>query len=274
MKKAQQLMLILPFLIVIVGTLSSCATVSKKKPECEFQSPNKEISGAVKWYRLSAERKALYQQSFAVATRFVKSWVAKHKPKPHSWGVVLDIDETVLDNTWYFEQCGSLTDTEAAFSRYISLANKSVAQPGAINFLNTVHKLGGYISFVTNRDGTYSDQQGDVFSATEKNLREQNIYFDQIIFGNYTDSKRPKDKQPRLQAVITGSYDLKEMVWTKKLPPHQVIAYLGDNIEDFPEIKQKDLAGLSGDDKIFKNFSKGFFILPNPIYGSWQRLEY
>ncbi len=44
------------------------------------------------------------------------------------------------------------------------------------------------------------------------------------------------------------------------------MAFLGDNIFDFPGMSQasKDEASLSA-------FGERFFLLPNPMYGSWER---
>ena len=50
-----------------------------------------------------------------------------------------------------------------------------------------------------------------------------------------------------------------------KLPRLPVLAYVGDNIKDFPYLSQVDI----GDPALF---GTRYFMLPNPVYGSWQRL--
>lgn len=101
-------------------------------------------------------------------------------------------------------------------------------------------------------------------SATIENLKKQNIFFDQVVLANHTQSKEPKNKNPRFYAVKSGTYDAENMVWSNILKPHQIIAYFGDNIKDFPNLTQ------NAENKIFDNFSHGYFIMPNPMYGSWQ----
>ena len=246
--------------------ISSC-TAHRSSFNCSSSANNVAIKQSVKWYRESAEQKALYRQVFSIATRYVQNWQKSHGANP--WGVILDIDETVLNNSWYYQQCLDITMHEADFSRYISMAEKSTALPGAAEFTHFVHKLGGFVSLVSNRDGAYHDERGSVMESTNKNLKEQGIYFDQIILANDEQSKNPKDKNPRFNAVKTGHYDAENMVWSNTLPPHEVIAYIGDNIQDFPELHQKEMRALKENDDVFKRFSKGYFILPNPIYGSW-----
>lgn len=58
------------------------------------------------------------------------------------------------------------------------------------------------------------------------------------------------------------------MIYTNKLPAHDIIAYFGDNIQDFPAMSQEKMK--TADDSQFDVFGSKYFILPNPMYGSWQ----
>jgi len=52
------------------------------------------------------------------------------------------------------------------------------------------------------------------------------------------------------------------------LPPLDVVAFVGDNIRDFPGQSQ----ALRGQpDEAFAPFGARFFVLPNPMYGSWEQ---
>ena len=52
------------------------------------------------------------------------------------------------------------------------------------------------------------------------------------------------------------------------LAPLDVVAFVGDNILDFPKLTQAvRQGGTSG----FSEFGVRFFLLPNPMYGSWER---
>ena len=51
------------------------------------------------WYQNAAEVDALYQQGYNIATAKLKEYLKTPSEKPYS--IVLDLDETVLDNTPY-----------------------------------------------------------------------------------------------------------------------------------------------------------------------------
>lgn len=239
-----------------------CAPNVKKNPA---------IVQALKWYRDSAEKKASYRQVYTMGSAYVIAWVKQHHPKPKTWGVVLDIDETTLDNSWYYYQCDNLAANPADFSHFVTIPQKSQALPGVVAFTNLVHQLGGYVSMISNRDGSYIDKSGiTALDATIDNLKQQQVTFDQVILANNKHAQHPSDKNPRFNAVTHGCYDSHEMVWSNKLPAHPVIAYFGDNIQDFPNFKQATAYALPNKSQQYNQFGRGYFILPNPLYGSWQ----
>jgi predicted secreted acid phosphatase len=51
------------------------------------------------------------------------------------------------------------------------------------------------------------------------------------------------------------------------LPPLEVLMWVGDNIQDFPGLGQnlRMMAGPS-----YGRFGERYFLLPNPMYGSWE----
>ena len=71
----------------------------------------------------------------------------------------------------------------------------------------------------------------------------------------------PSDKTPRFESVTDGTTPA-------GLPPLDVVAVLGDNILDFPGMDQSlRREGASA----FADFGTRYFVLPNPMYGSWER---
>jgi predicted secreted acid phosphatase len=68
------------------------------------------------------------------------------------------------------------------------------------------------------------------------------------------------DKDPRLQAVAEGRTPLGPR-------PLNVVAILGDNIQDFPGASQ---ALRTAGETAYAEFGVRWFVLPNPMYGSWQ----
>lgn len=255
---------------ICLALLACSLGVVNAQDICAPNQSRDDIKQAVKWYRNSAEQIALYHQAFGVGYQYIDNWVTENKPKPKTWGIVLDIDETTLDNSWYFKACNDLASNESDFSHYVAISEKSTALPGVKNLVEHVHQLGGYVTLVSNRDGSYEDSSGSVMKSTSNNLTAEGIYFDQILLANDKGSTIPSDKNYRFNATITGAYLESQMVWSNKLPPHTVIAFFGDNIQDFPKLKQKNLYGVDKNDTVYNKFGNGFFILPNPMYGSWE----
>ena len=88
----------------------------------------------------------------------------------------MDVDETALDNSW-LEYDNYKDYSEEEFRKDV-IEQKVKGLPGAAKLTNLVHKLNGYVSFVTNCYG--SDDK--MIKATELNLTEEGIYYDQILF--------------------------------------------------------------------------------------------
>lgn len=262
---------LMPLVAISLSILANNAAFSDNTTiACAPAASQNKREHVIKWYRDSAEKKALYRQAYYMGSFYIRQWVAQRHPAAKTWGVVLDIDETTLDNSWYFYQCGTMVPKESDFEHFVTIPQKSQALPGVVALTQLVRRLGGYVSLVSNRDGSYRDARGSALAATIANLKQQHIVFDQVILANYKISQHPRDKNPRFNAVIYGRYDGQEMVWSKRLPPHQVIAYFGDNIQDFPRFKQAALSDLAIDSQIYDLFGSGYFIVPNPIYGSWE----
>jgi 5'-nucleotidase (lipoprotein e(P4) family) len=168
-----------------------------------------------------------------------------------TWAVILDADETVLDNSIYQQeraQIGAAFTNESwnAWVRRVA----ATALPGAIAFTRRVHDLGGRVAIVTNR-------AEEVCAETRDNLRRVDIQADIVLCAPPGQS----DKNIRFRAVQSGSA-------SSATGPLQVLMYVGDNIQDFPNLTQ-DLR-LAGD-SAFSEFGRSYFLLPNPMYGSWER---
>jgi predicted secreted acid phosphatase len=52
------------------------------------------------------------------------------------------------------------------------------------------------------------------------------------------------------------------------LPPLHLVLWLGDNIQDFPDLDQ---TVRTKPDEAFADFGVLYFVIPNPMYGSWEK---
>jgi 5'-nucleotidase (lipoprotein e(P4) family) len=203
----------------------------------------------IQWVRTSAEHVAIYLQTYAVAARRVEQAVAS-KPAG-SWAVVLDADETVISNLEYQAERARLGEgyTPESWTAWVK-RRAATPLPGAAAFLTRVRSLGGRIAIVTNRVVSECPDTEAVFQAHA-------LPYEVILCRPDTGSS---DKNPRFDAVARGTTPA-------GLPPLEVVAFVGDNISDFPAMSQAvRQRGPEG----FAEFGVRHFVLPNPMYGSWQ----
>lgn len=202
------------------------------------------------WMRTSAEYRALAYQGYNVAMNAVKMAVTdpSHQRKPLA--IVLDADETVVDNTKLMGE--SIVNGNGRFDapwwRQAVHQGKSQAMPGAVEFLNEVHKQGVEIFYVSNRYAPVN------YDATVQNFKE--LGFPSVDKDHVLLFEKDSDKQPRFDMIAKKYY---------------VVVYMGDNAGDFPiGTKGKTLAERNGIiDAHKEDFGTTFVVFPNPAYGSW-----
>jgi 5'-nucleotidase (lipoprotein e(P4) family) len=212
-------------------------------------APSFRASTAIRWVRDSAEHRAVFLQIYRQATAHVEQ-EALARPAG-SWAVVLDGDEAVLDNSLYQlerEAVGLGFDRDSW--RAWTVRKEAVPLPGVAAFLTRVKLLGGMVAIVTNRTETECPDTEAVFLA-------HGVPFDLMLC---KPDDGPSDKAGRFEAITLGTT-------SAGLPPLDIVAFLGDNILDFPGGSQ---ALRQQGDEAFAEFGVRYFIFPNPMYGSWN----
>ncbi|HET9766706.1 MAG TPA: HAD family acid phosphatase, partial [Thermoanaerobaculia bacterium] len=207
------------------------------------------LADDVAWVRDSAEYRALSVQAYTLAGRRLDELVAGRQPG--TWAVSLDVDETVLSNLQHeidLEAVAGAFD-EGAWKEWVARRAAPVL-PGAVAFLERVHRLGGRIALVTNRD---EPMRAD----TDANLRAEGVPFDLLLLRPSPDKGA---KQPRWDAVEQGTA-------APGVPPLKIVMWVGDNIRDFPG---GDQSLRNAPPEALAAFGDRFVIIPNPMYGSWK----
>jgi len=244
---------ILVVCLVQLSLLTACAVAPSPvptAPPATTSAPAPRMSNAIHWVRSSAEYRAILHQTYRAATSRVEE-LARGR-QPFTWAVAIDGDDTILDNSSYWKEREALGLGYDRDSWYAWVARKAApALPGAVEFLEAVRGLGGKIVVVTNRDEI-------LCLATEDNLTAQRVPFDTILC---RPANGPGDKEPRWQAIEQGSA-------AKYLPPLEILLWVGDGIGDFPGATQ---ALRDASPAYFDKFGDRWFMLPNPMYGSWER---
>ncbi|MGV6819983.1 MAG: HAD family acid phosphatase [Parvularcula sp.] len=196
------------FAFGLFALLTACTTTDLK-PSTAW------VSEGTGW---GEEAQSVYQE----ASDYITDAAAIH-PK-HHWAVVLDLDETVLNNVAYqvaLERRGESYSSES-WSAWTQEKRASLV-PGAKPFIAKVNDLGGFVAFVTNRSDT--DQL-----ATEENLKalglERGRDFRVLLTRARPDG--PRNKSPRFSLVAP-------LLATQGYPDIEILAYVGDNKGDKPE---------------------------------------
>lgn len=238
-------------LILLSAILVSCGSTQKATVAT---SSHDKLLMAVAWYQHSAEMMALYYQGFNIAKQRLDQAVeANHSAK--SLAVVVDIDETMLDNSPFEATLINNGDFQEGWYNWTSKASAK-ALPGALEFADYAKSKKVDIFYITNRDDNER-------IATLKNL--QNAGF-------------PFTTEDHLLTRSDLSYSMgntssKTGRRTKVAENHEIILLIGDNLNDFSDVFE-DRSTNNGKDVVAINqlqFGQKFIILPNPMYGAWEK---
>ena len=223
--------------LLLALILTACTTTTP--PPC---NPGTQLVNPTLWMQSAAEYRAAALQTYSAARRALDAALSADSPEPSSRprAVILDLDETALDNSRYAArriEKGAPFSFGSDWSAWVS-ESASGAIPGVQEFLLYAQSRGVTPVYITNRTA-------DMEAATRANLQQLGfpLAADTLILRAPDGTP---DKSARRDAVASR-YD--------------VVLLLGDDINDFTP-----RATLTGD----APWGTRWFILPNAIYGSWQ----
>ena len=229
----------LGLLFVLTG-LVSCASNSVNQDHLEM---------ATLWTQKSGEARAISYQAFNFARKLIDESLRKPSKKPRA--VVVDVDETVVDNS-PFQAMGILNNTgyPVGWREWIDAANAK-AIPGAVEFLNYANQRGVSVFYVTNRKVIGK-------KPTLKNLKDLGFPV--------------KDKNLMLRTKTSSKKARRDKIREK----YNIVLLMGDNLGDFTEIFDIDDLGKRNNlvDSMKKEFGQKFIVLPNAMYGAWEGALY
>lgn len=181
--------------------------------------------------------------------------------------IVMDIDETVLDNSAYNAWLVKANEKydESTWQKWVAL-RKATAIHGALEFTKLAKRMKIDVFFVTNRECVpVGNDLCPALEHTRQNLL--NLGFDQASNLSALMLKKQKpdwnasDKSSRRQLIAET---------------HKIIMLVGDDMGDFlPTAKVAALREGKSDiqtDKVMKQLGKSWFVVPNPMYGSWEKV--
>ena len=230
----------------------------------------KPLSNAVKWQTSSKEYQFLTHAIYRQASKTLKTLSL---PK-ENWVVVMDVDETILDNSPYqilLDESG-LSYTPESWAKWVKREQADLV-PGSNGFVKTVLDMGAKLVLITNREKSLDAHTWRNLQASGLPINLENT----CLIGRSQPDKTAidglniiNDKDLRRQQIQDGQANCynaneKEQALGGWDNSHQIIMEVGDNIEDFSGVTQED-ADLA---QRIQKWPNRLILLPNPMYGSW-----
>ena len=217
------------------------------------------------WVQTALEYRASTEQAYRLAALQLdtalkdRSWTAAIEQASDAAAlppaVVLDIDETVLDNSPFQARLvrDAATYSEEAWQKWVA-ETRATAIPGAREFTQYAAQKGVAVFYISNRMSVTE-------APTRTNLQALGFPLDEKVDTVLTRGERPEwaasSKGPR-RAFVAASY--------------RILLLIGDDLGDF-------VVNASGtpDDRLAHTASnddwwgRRWIMIPNPTYGSWER---
>jgi 5'-nucleotidase (lipoprotein e(P4) family) len=236
--------------IVMIPVLAGCS-----QPAVRVDSH--EMLNATLWQQTSAEYVGTARQAYHMARINLDqaladtSWTAALEQTGDYAGlppaIMLDVDETVLDNTPYevriITRLGQYS--QESFADWCHQENAPLV-PGAKKFLDYAVSRGVAVFY-------YSARRDNLRSCTTRNMRELDLPLpddSRLLLNNGMNKAEYRTR-------ISGQY--------------RILLLVGDNLEDFMDgsksgpATRRDLARHYED-----RWGQQWIVLPNPIYGHWE----
>ena len=255
----------------LLGSQPSVDVLADPAPPKKKESPFPPVGrlGSDIYLQNAAEYRAVCHCIYQSAALRLESVLARSGPKFAKPAIVMDLDETVFDNSAFqtFLLKNELEFSEALWSDYEENYPQEVTLvPGAKQFIERAEAMGVTVVYMSNR---YEVHQQSTMKAIEANGLNAN------------------DLPGRLYLIPKGGTSDKSARREAVAARFNVLMYFGDNLRDFSEafraaklpkdatpedylkaIKQR--AAMADDATC--HWGIDWFALPNPAYGEWERL--
>lgn len=260
---------VVPVVLLVAALAAGCAARSTPSaPGVSIPASSAAAAEVVEsldgilWVQTSVEYRATALQAYVLARVQLDraladpSWTAAVEQVGQAFGqlppaIVLDADETVLDNSPYQARLVQDNDTydETNWAAWVN-ERKAGAVPGAVAFTQYARDRGVTVFYVTNRNGPEE-------AATRDNLSALGFPLDEARDTVLTRRERPEwqsDKTSRREHVARD---------------FRVLMLVGDDLGDF----LPNRGTVAERDQRVAPYAEWWgtrwIALPNPMYGSW-----
>ena len=250
---------------LLAATGCATRTAPASPPAAVASSAAHENLNAVVWVQTAIEYEAAALQAYRLAELQVEAalkdprWTAAIEQTGDSSSlppaVIVDVDETVLDNSFY--QARMIRDnTPFATSTWDTwvMEEGATAIPGAVAFAKYAASRGVTIFYITNRTANLE-------AATRRNLAAVGF-----PLTDGTDMILTRGERPEWQASAKGARR------AHVARDYRILLLIGDDLGDFVV----EPAGTPAERRIRTEpqsdwWGRRWIMIPNPTYGSWER---
>lgn len=272
--------LVAPLCATFVVTLSAC-TATRPAANRAQQAQRDSLRAVAQysdpglnstlWTQTSVEYGAVARQAYALAEVMLERalqdslWTASieqsemgsaaYRSLPPA--VVLDVDETVLDNSAYQARLirQNATYSSDSWQAWVR-ERKATPVPGAVAFTQAAEEMGVEVIYLTNRNH-------EVEAATRDNLRTFGFPLNPGEDVLLTENERPEwngSKAPRRRYLAKR---------------YRMLLLVGDNFGDFAPGTESSVGARARIGQTYERFwGTRWIMLPNPQYGSWEAALY
>lgn len=241
----------------VAGYLAGASAFAVNQTADAWKTNQYQLGGLL-YMQKAGEYRALAYQAFNVARMSLDADEKTRRKLPKAergkqCAVMVDIDETVLDNS-PFQAAGIKGDLPFDLKRWYAWGEMRAAKatPGAVDFLNYASQRRCRVFYASNRDLVQKQ-------ATIDNLKA--VGFPDVSDETVLLRDKESSKEPRRQ-VISAKY--------------RIVLLMGDNLIDFAGVFDgKNVADRFVEtDKARSNWGTKWIVLPNAMYGDWENALY
>lgn len=225
-------------------------------------------TSATLWVQTAAEYDALtltvYQSASSQLNNAlnIDSWTAAVEQEDNSYrdlppAIIMDVDETVLDNSSFQARLikANKSYSTKRWNDWVR-EEKANAIPGALAFAKEANAKGITVFYLTNRESSVEE-------ATYDNLEKLGFPLEEGTDVLLTKNERSEWTSAKVnrRKYLASNY--------------RILMLFGDNLNDFVpteglNLKERDQLIERHRDR----FGTQWFMLPNPVYGSWEEALY
>lgn len=237
-------------------------------PAAEQAPPADDTLNATAWFQTAAERELIDREVYRAAGEHLsaaladKHWDALPKEDRHGDpralppAIIVDVDETVLDNSP--SQVRAIRERrgfdEAAWGEWVK-QRAAKPLPGAVEFLTTAARRHVDVFYITNRDASLAD-------ATIDNLQKAGFPMADTThvlgLGTVVPGCEQEGSEKSCRRQLVGR-------------THRVLMQFGDQLGDFLQILDNTPEGRRAAAAPYAAWiGQRWWVLPNPMYGSWE----